>query len=157
MRDHSKLVAHWNAATGGMAERLATINALTESGPRQAIALQALRDVLVQRGRWRALEIHALMGRTADLRQRLGQPEISVPARAAAYLLQLVNEGGTLQVGQQFSTLQKLLNDLKADGMLEAEDVAALWALSETQQEWWRREYKRPIDVHTLIEAQLVA
>jgi hypothetical protein len=157
MSDHAKLREHWERATGGMAERLATINAITESGPRQPIELAAVRDVLVQRGKWRAVEIFALMGRTADLRQRLGQPDVGEGVKAAAYLLQLVNEGGTLQVGQQFSTLQKLLNDLKSDGMLEEQDVRALWALSETQQEWWRREYKRPIDVHTLIEARLVA
>jgi hypothetical protein len=156
MRDHTKLVEHWGAASGGMAERLAAVNAITESGPRQPISMAAVRDVLVQRGKWRVLQIHALMARTAALRMRLGQPDISSGVRSAAHLLALAQEGGVLQLSQ-LSVLKKLVDELVADGVLASEDATALWALSSSTVPWWKSVYGRPVSTFDLIEAQLAA
>jgi hypothetical protein len=156
MRDHAKLREHWNAASGGMQERLNTVNRIEVAGPRQPIQMSAVRACLTTRGKWRVLEVHALMGRTAALRQRLGQPDVSSGAKAAAFLVQLVNEGSTLQI-PQFATLQKLLDELMADGMLGANDISALWALSETREPWWQSVYRRPVNVFDLIESGLAA
>jgi hypothetical protein len=154
MRDHEKLREHWNAAAGNMQERLAAVNAITESGPRQAIQMAAVCDVLAQRDKWRVLQVHAQMARTVALRQRLGQPDISAGVRAAAYLLQLIADGGALQVSQ-FATLRMLLDDLVADGMLGSDDVREVWVLSETREPWWKQQYGHPISTFDLIEAQL--
>jgi hypothetical protein len=158
MRDHARLREHWNAATGDMGQRLAVVNAITEPGPRQAIQMTAVRECLVSRGKWRVLQIHALMVRTSELRRRLGQPEVSEGVRAAAYLLRLVEDGGALQV-PQLSVLKKLLDDLTADAAsgIGSDDAAALWALSETVMPWWKSVYGRPVSTFDLIEAQLAA
>jgi hypothetical protein len=156
MRDHGKLREHWNAATGGMAERLAAVNGITEPGPRRPVEMSWLVDVLVKRGRWRALQIHAVMGRTVELRQRLGQSDVSAGVKSAAYLLALIHAGGALQVSQ-FGVLKKLVDDICADSILGSDDVSALWALSETSLPWWKGVYGHPIGVFDLIEAQLAA
>jgi hypothetical protein len=156
MRDHAKLVQHWQEATGDMAQRLATVNAIMESGPRQAISMSALQNVLMQRGKWRALQIHAAMGRTMDLRARLAQSDVSAGVKSAAYLLALIHDGGALGVSQ-FSTLKNLLDDICADSIIGSDDVAAVWRLSETSMPWWKHAYGHPIGVLDLIEAQLAA
>jgi hypothetical protein len=155
MRDHAKLVQHWQEATGDMAQRLATVNAIMESGPRQPIDMKALQAVLVERGKFRALQIHAAMGRTTELRQRLGQPDVSPGVKAAAHLLGLIDENVVLQVSQ-FGVLKKLLDDICADSVIGPDDASATWVLSSSTVPWWKNTYGRPISTFDLIEAQLV-
>jgi len=156
MRDHSRLRELWTAASGSLQERLTAINSLRVEGPRRPIEMSAVRDLLVRRGVWRRLQVHALMGRTADLRARLGQPDVSEGVRASVHLQGLVGENAILQVSQ-FGVLKKLLDDICADSVIAPDDVSALWALSETSTPWWVSVYGRPISTFDLIEAQLAA
>jgi hypothetical protein len=158
MRDHAKLRELWSAGSGGMQERLAAVNAVTELGPRQPIRMSDVRECLVSRSRFRALQVYSMMARTANLRARLAQPEVSSGVRAAAQLLGLIEEGAVLQVSQ-FGIFERLLDDICADSAsgVTLADASALWALSETVVPWWKTVYGRPISTFDLIEAQLAA
>jgi hypothetical protein len=117
-----------------------------------------VRECLVSRDKFRTLQVYSMMARTANLRARLAQPEVSSGVKAAAQLLGLIDEGAVLQVSQ-FGILKKLLGDICADSTsgVTSADVSVVWALSETTEPWWKHVYGRPISTFDLIEANLAA